>query len=1406
MDAINFGLGSPDNPFDFEKEKEEILERIKAAIEKGEVPPHLRTTETTKVTNRGRELSSAELEEVRQYDEFVQKMYDTCQWKQTVQFLRDRLARLPAQFDTYKLLIHAEANCGALDMAAKHAKEAYVWDPLMGEAYIMMAKIDCMAMQPDRASAWLSIAEMVPGTKEECGAQLEATRKKISSLREAVEKVLLNVSHLFQLPDFWVRLSKNVEYYRTFASDETRQIVSEIQEDPSKLRNFLKHEKIQWLVGMLGWTSAPLTYQPPDEEQLTLRHWRKVQAAQTSKFMALPSEVLLCVLDFADPPTLGRLPQVCTFWRDLLTNDHRVWKRIYLNHWDPPIIYQVPDWLWIHAFRQRYGLCLTLARVWNRRNADFNPLSPAYETNVRSFLSKFSFITPCFAESLSLIPDFTYGNVTHNVNSITRFSVREVETSEPWPKLSEQIEKLYGALQLEDCDSEDDQDDSPTSSPSYYRASTSSTSHQEEEEANEKKSKRTKKSRNKSNKNAKSSSSSSSSSSKRNEDANTPAKARARRDAEAVAQAAALAATPTSAKADPEDNGFLDSYFNHSVMQKKYTSELIIDPMRKTRNRSIPTFSFSGASSLFESSIINVCYFLLSKTDFGEESQQAAKALSALAFKNAEISHHLIQLGAIEHFGEFTLSDQYGEAADLLATLLLFKHGIAMEAAESLHSACRIFPRLWTLNVAQDLKEVQRWVCGLSGIWRGRFFLGVPGYDTPFTEHFLYLQFHHAINFGHYVPQKDLDAARADFLENGPKPKTEYRFTSSGSRTRVRKSSQTNLRSSSNSFNASSNSNTSHEGRNSEDTFPKNENGQNLEEDEDGDFAEEGNIFDGEADLQEAEARITGCGLDDFGFYKVFGRLNVAFKTIYLAKVYEFEPAESQQVYLGGDLGVWGMGGTLKSTTSIGNGVWKWWKDPTPYTIEEMDEMRLEAETAYLDSVRAYKQRQLMRHRIRTNLTRLCFPGAPGLIGEQGIMNNDAARMQQPPNVGPMDLNSLRRGLKWSEVEFSIVDAMIDPIAPPRGPDISRYNGIEANRPEYLGFVPIQHAQDEKSFENFSEKNSSSNFQSSSESSKPKLPLNEEDFVWYYPAADIAPVLKPINSAEDEEQRIRDLVHHPVAQSLNIPGPDENGPEHKIGHCDTLSRLMGWANSACQLEHMSESMYALQSFERDVESVSVPLSLHNTPPIRRFQGETDESYIRRRKLFSMFSRLAGEQRYAMVHLHRQQALIDAEYLNRSDIPWHDSRKMHITHRWIDDWLRHPIRMYVTDQARLQALLAAELLRPSVRLPMFYDVCLNEETELELVKQNTKKFEKYWNSSSNNDHYDNEEPKTNDEFSEDEDEPDTAAKRLFDNGHIIDGAADGNNQAAGWLQAGLAILTIGLVLIVGIPYLVRRNKK
>lgn len=310
MDAINLGLGTPEEPFDFEKERIEIVKRITDALDKQLEPPHLRIHQTTTTTIAGRILGEDELVEVAQYDDYVQKLYDTREWKHAVQLLRDRLLRLPPQFNTYKMLIHAEANCGALDMAAKHAQDAYRWDPLMGEAYVLMAKLDCMAMQPERAEAWLELAAMVPGNDEDCGAQVQSAKAKIAELRTAMDKMLADVTHLFCFPDFWVRLSKNIEYYRTFASEETRAIVSEIQRDPSTLRRHLKHDKIQWLVSMLSWTSAPLTYTPPTDEQLFARLWKKSNAARTSKLMALPIEVLQQILDFVDPPSLGRLPSV----------------------------------------------------------------------------------------------------------------------------------------------------------------------------------------------------------------------------------------------------------------------------------------------------------------------------------------------------------------------------------------------------------------------------------------------------------------------------------------------------------------------------------------------------------------------------------------------------------------------------------------------------------------------------------------------------------------------------------------------------------------------------------------------------------------------------------------------------------------------------------------------------------------------------------------------------------------------------------------------------------------------------------------------------------------------------------------------------------------------------------------
>lgn len=1237
MDAINFGLGTADQPFDFELERKEILERIKAAIEAGEVPPHLRTSETTKTTNSGRIMTEIELKEVEEFDDYVQKLYDTCEWKQCVQLLRDRLARLPPKHDTYSLLMHAEANCGALELSAKHVKDAYIWDPLMGEAYVMMAKLDCMAMQPDRSEAWLEIASSIPGNEEDCGAQMETTRGRIAELRVTVDKVLANVTHLFCLPDFWVRLSKNVEYYRTFASDETRAIVSQIQKDPTCLRLHLRNEKVQWLVSMLDWSGAALTYSLPNEEQLSTRNWRKVQSAQTSKLMSLPTDILVDILDYADPPTLGRLPQVCSFWRDLLTNDHRVWKRLYLNQWDPPIIYRVPDWLWVHAYRQRYGLCVTLARIWARRKGDYAPTAPNYDANTRHFMSKFSFISPRFSDSLSLTPDFVYGNVSLNISSITRFKMGEVESSEPWPALSPELEALYGA---------------------HAHKSSSRTK-------------------------------------------------------------------PTSAKVDPEEKGFMDSYFSNTIINNSV--EPLADPMRRTRNRALPTFSFVGNNSLFDSDLINVCYFIMSKADYGEESQQAAKALSALAFKNPAISHHLIQLGAIEHFSEFALVDQYGEASDLVATLLLHRHGVAMEAAESLHSACRIFPRLWALNVAQDLRDAQRWAIGLSGVWRGRYFLGVPGYDTPFTEHFLYLHFHHDINFGHYIPKEELEAVLADF-EADVAVKPEYKFNSSG--------------------------------------FVPRTSNWTVEED----IAEEGALFDTESrKVQEGELRVTGSGLDDFGYYRVFGRLSVAFRTVYFAKRYEFEPTTTQHAYLGGDLGVWGAGGAIKTPSLPCNGVWKWWKDPTEYTTEQLDQLRLEAETKYLDSVKEHKSRQLLRHRLRTNLTRSLFPGAVGIIGDSGIDVPAAA----PLPSGPMDINTLRRGLRWSEVDFPIIEAMVDPLPPPKGPSLVEFNGIEAQRPSYPGYLP-EHM---KGME------------------------NDESLVWYDPGVDYGPAIRPILSAEDEVARIVALQKKPVSASISP------SPRLTFTHCDVLARLLGWSNSIFQVEHMSESMFVLASFERDVQGYELPSSLAATPPIRRFQGESDEIYVRRRLVYHRMLLLAGQQRYAMILLHQDKARSDAAHLLRQDLPFDDPRKLHITHRWVDDWLRHPVRMHVTDQQELQQLLAAELLNPSRHPPCFYKQCLNEETEHALVKSYVMPPRQPGSTDEEDEEY------ADDLFEEDAEDDDDdltleAEQNLFDRGDIFEGNDPRHERvrAAGWFEAGIALLTVGIALAVGIRYLANRNRK
>lgn len=1253
MDFINLGLGTPDVPFDFEMERQEILKRIAAAIESGEVPPHLRTKEVNTVTNSGRKMTKEELDEVKQFDDYVMRLYDTCEWKQALQHLRDRLARLPPIYNTYSLLFHAEANCGALDMAAVHAKEAYNWDPLMSEAYIMMAKLDCVAMLPDRAESWLELASLVPGYKDECGTQVEATRSKIVQLRAVVDTVLADVTPLFCLPDFWVRLSKNVEYYRTFSSDETRSIISQVQRDPSSLRHHLKHEKVQWLVTMLRWTPAALTYSLPNEEQLATRHMHKVQAAQTSQLIGLPNDILLDILDYADPPTLGRMLQVCKFTNIFLTDDHRIWKRLYLNYWDPPIIYQVPDWMWVHAFRQRYGLCLTLARIWNRRHGDYSPTCANWDTNIRFLLAKFSFVSLSFADSLSLTPDFLYGNVRNNKRSITQFQFSEVESSEPWPALSPHVEAIYG-----DSDSD--------------TSSSLSSSRKEEE----------------------------------------------------MMKAAQASAIPTSAKPDPEASGYLEMLFERTVHQTKghFLPEPVMNPHRNTRNKALPVFSFTAAKSLFDSPLINVCYFVLSRGIYGEESPQAVKALAALAFKNPEVSHHLIQLGAIQHYSKFILSDQYGDAADLLATLLLHRHGVMMEAAESLHSACRIFPRLWTLNVVQDLKEAQRWVVGLSGVWRGRFFLGVPGYDVPFVEHFLYLQFHPEINFAHFLSHKEVEAVKADLATIKIKP--EYKFTSSGY---VPPS----------------------------DTY-------NVQDD----VTEEGALFDADASaVQEGEVRITGSGLDAFGYYRVFGRLNVAFKTIYLAKRYEFEPPSTQQAYLGGDLGIWGMGGAIKTPTLPYNGVWKMWKDSTDYSLDQLHQMRLEAETAYLDSVKAFRARTQLVHRLRTNLTRKLFPNAIGIIGS---LDGIHAPAPPPPQAQPTDVATLRRGLRWNEIDPSVVDALVDPLPPPNGPSLTEYNGIEAVRPTYNGYLP----------------------------DSMKHLASDDSFVWYDNAIDYGPPLPLIESTQDEVARVNALCRRPIAARMNITA------QVTFGHCDVLVRIIDWTNSMFQLEHMHESMFALASFEQDILEIPMPRTLAETPPIRRFQGEPDDSYIQRRTIFARLNKLVGQQRYIMIVIHQEQARLDAAYLLRQDIPFDDPRKLHITHRWVDDWLRHPVRMYVTDQARLQVLLAKELLHPTLDLPCFYYDALNEETEHELIKSHVMK--------PASDLPDNDEDVLEDEFMMEEGEALINAdveQNLYDRRDIVDNTTPGETtRATNWLATGIAILTVGIALAVGIRLLAVRNRK
>ena len=1353
MDAINLGLGTPEDPFDFDSERIEIVSRITAAIASNEVPPHLRSNETTKRTIAGRNLGEDELLEVSQYDDYVQKLYDTREWRHTVQLLRDRLVRLPPQFNTYKMLIHAEANCGALDMAAKHAKEAYNWDPLMGEAYVLMAKLDCMAMQPERAEAWLELAAMVPGNEEEYGAQVASTRAKITELRGAMNKMLGDVTHLFCLPDFWVRLSKNVEYYRTFASEETRAIVSEIQRDPTTLRKHLKHDKIQWLVSMLSWTSAPLTYSPPTDEQLSIRLWRQSSAARTSKLMALPIEVILHILNFVDPPSLGRLPSVCSFWKDLLTNDHRVWKRLYLNMWDPPIIYHVPDWLWIHAFRQRYGLCLTMSRIWNRRNGDYSPTRPGYEHTVRNFLSKFSFISPSFSDSLSLIPDFIYGNVNHNQKTITGFHITERETNEAWPSLSPQVLAAFGPSAM-----------GPLAG-SHTRSSSSS-------------------------------SASSSSSSMYKPQPSTPSK-----DPNNIltpARSSTPTSIPTSAKPDPQEEGFLDNYFSQTVLQNKSQPEPVVHPMRQTVHKSLPIFSIPPESSQFDSVILNLCYFVLSKTDYGDETQQAAKALSSLCFHNPDIAHHLIQLGAIEHFSQFALSDQYGEAADLVASLLLHKHGIIREASESALGACKIFPRLWALNVVQDLKDVQHWIAGLSGVWRGRFFLGTPGYDTPFVEHFLYLNFHTDMNFGHFVPMKDLKAAVQDFQANGH-VKPEYKFTSSGYIPPGR---------------GGSGGGTPGAGAA---RIPYADRGGGFDPDAapvPEEEREERELFEGgDNQVQEGECRITGSGIDDFGPYKVFGRLNVVYKTVYLAKCYEFEPTETKVVYLGGDLGIWGMGGALK-TILPRNGVWKWWKDATDYTLEQMHEMRQEAEHQLVKSVAWHKNRSKLRLRLRQQLTAVIYPNAPNgiLIGDEGF--TVPAHVPQNDNAanGNPDVVQLRHGLRWAEMDFPIVDALIDPVPPPFGPDISQYNngGAKPERPRYLGYVPASLAAESSS----------------------------DQFVWHDTSMDCGPTLTPIYAMEDEAKRVLELAKKPVSAFLDLRGP--NMPP--IGHCDCLARLISASSSLFQLEHISESMHSLQQFEQYLSGIEKPSSLKGTPPLRRFHGESDDAYTQRRMVFSALSRVIGHERKLMIGIHEEQAKEDSAYLLNPNIPWNDPKKLLITHRWVDDWLRHSVRMYITDQATLQRLLGEALHSPSSSLtPIFFAETLNEETEGELVARFDRQMKKSGafryrsrfgeedippgrhdrrfvgegdeedgaedgNSSDSNDEDDD----ASSSNSEATDEPIINTTGSAEGDHSLRRNQEHHHQqqgtVMGWIEAGIALLTVGLALVVGIRFLAARNRR
>jgi hypothetical protein len=639
---------------------------------------------------------------------------------------------------------------------------------------------------------------------------------------------------------------------------------------------------------------------------------------------------------------------------------------------------------------------------------------------------------------------------------------------------------------------------------------------------------------------------------------------------------------------------------------------------------------------------------------------------------------------------------------------------------------------LWALNVVQDIKEVQRWVAGLSGIWHGRFFLGVPGYDVCYAEHFLYLQFHaEDMNFGHFVPQKDLKAAIQDFRQN-VKIKAEYHFNSTGYIPPAGAPLDPNR------------------GR------PEREAQEQAEATEEQLFEDDGQ------GVQEGECRITGSGLDDFGPYRVFGRLNVVYKTVYLAKRYEFETAESQVVYLGGDLGVWGLGGALKSIIPR-NGVWKWWKDARDYTLDEMHEMHREAENTFLASVRWRLNRDRLRLRLRTALTNRLMPNAaPGiLIGDEGWVNPAFV-----PNRPPVDPAQLKRGVRWGDIHLTLIDTLIDPVPPPSGPDISKYTEVPNLRGSFPGYVP----------------------------DALKSRISDEDFVWYDPSVDCGPELPAINSMEDEAARIEALVKHPVSAILT-------SDRMSFGHTDVLGTLMRCTSTLFQLEHMSESMHVLDDFAQDI--TGIPTELQGTPPIRRFQGESDEVYTRRRLIFASYTELADYERYIMMRIHRAQAHEDAQYLMRNDIPWQDARKLHITHRWIDVWLRHPVRMFITDQHVLQQKLAQELLSPNPLVGCFAQDILNPETEEELISKQRSELPSQGPVIEDipDDLLDDEDADLDDEDA-DLDEDDAKNPRIG-NRDTIGGA--GSPTTFGWIEAGIALLA-GLALVYSIRLLAARNKR